>query len=574
MGWIESEFNSFDGLTLFYRYKNPKKQTRNTLLFLHRGHEHSGRLVSVADKLSQENYWCFAFDLRGHGLSQGVRAWASGFDVWVKDLNSFVNHICQKFSFNTSDIIIVSNSVSSVMTVSWIINYGPNLKGCILGAPAFSIKLYIPLALPLLRLLRKFSSRKFVTSYVRSSLLTRNKNEASLYDSDTLITKKIGVNILVGLFDTTKNIFSRLEDFETPVLIFTAENDYIVDNKYHYKFYENISSTIKKHTILKDFRHAIFHENDQSRIIIPGRDFIRNLFDLNTMNLPMIIPQPRSHTVEEYKKLLDEGSKLTKVYYWVFRWILVNIGKISSGVSTGLRYGFDSGVSLDYVYKNTPSGDNFFGKIVDKIYLNSVGWKGIKNRKKDLKQTLFRIMALLHNSNIEPVILDVAAGAGRYLFEAQSEAGFSVQLYLNDVDNISLNAAKEIAKEYNSNYTTFINRDVFDTNLKWSLPQQPNIIVISGLFELYENNFQVHQVLNTVSGLLKNNGYLIYTGQPWHPQLEIIGRLLNNRKGKRWTMRRRIQSELDQLVESAGFNKLSTELDDLGIFTVSFAQKT
>ncbi len=573
MAWIESQFNSFDGLTLFYRYKKPEKDTGNTLLFLHRGHEHSGRIISFADKLSKDDYWCFSFDLRGHGRSSGMRAWASSFDVWVKDLNSFSNHICQKFSLDVSDIVVVSNSVGSVMAISWIMNYGPNLRGCILGAPAFSIKLYIPLALPFLRLLGKFSSQQFVTSYVRSSLLTRNKKEAALYDEDALITKKIGVNILVGLFDSAQNFFKRLKDFEVPVIIFTAENDYIVDNKYHYTFHENISSSVKSHIVLPGFRHAIFHENDQDKIISPSREFIKKRFNSDSMSLPMVIPQPRSHTVEEYKKLLDKGSVINQMYYQIYRWVLVHIGGKSKGVSTGLKYGFDSGVSLDYVYNNKPSGSGFVGKLIDKVYLNSVGWRGIKNRKKNLKKTLSRIMGFLYNENVQPVILDVAAGAGRYLFEVQDEEKRAVQLYINDVDNASLDAAKKIAGEYNSTTTKFINNDVFDTRLEWSFSQRPNIIVISGLFELYENNLHVHQVLSILYELLENNGYLVYTGQPWHPQLEIIGRLLNNRKGQRWVMRRRIQSELDQLIESSGFNKLNTEIEDVGIFTVSFAQK-
>jgi hypothetical protein len=73
--------------------------------------------------------------------------------------------------------------------------------------------------------------------------------------------------------------------------------------------------------------------------------------------------------------------------------------------------------------------------------------------------------------------------------------------------------------------------------------------------------------------MLDQGSHLIYTGQPWHPQLEMIARLLNNRNGKRWIMRRRIQNEMDQLVENAGFTKLKTLTDQEGIFTVSHAVK-
>ena len=43
---------------------------------------------------------------------------------------------------------------------------------------------------------------------------------------------------------------------------------------------------------------------------------------------------------------------------------------------------------------------------------------------------------------------------------------------------------------------------------------------------------------------------LIYTNQPWHPQLEMIARsLTSHRGGQAWVMRRRTQGEMDQLVD-------------------------
>ena len=572
--WKEGKFRTTDGLNLFYRYKKPAQKTKNTLLFLHRGHEHSARIMPFADKISEDNCWCFGLDLRGHGHSEGDRAWATNFDVWVKDLNSFAGHIKHRFEIEPKDSILVANSVGSVIALSWILNYGPNLKGCILGAPAFSIKLYIPFALPALRLASKFSDRLFVTSYVRSNLLTRDNAEAKAYDNDTLITKKIGVNILVTLFDSVKNCFNRLKDFETPVLLFTAENDYIVDNKLHTNFINEISSTEKQHIILDKFRHAIFHEKDQQKLIFSCLQFIDKQFQHIEMHLPAVIPEPRAHTVSEHLKLTKKGSSFEQLYYGCYRLLLKRIGKLSNGVTLGLKYGFDSGISLDYVYCNQSTGSNLLGKIFDRIYLNSIGWRGIRTRKKNLKCTLSGILEHLNDRNIKPVVLDIASGPGRYLFEIQKEVSFPIKLLLNDNDPNSLNCAKKIAHQFKSPNTSFTNQDAFAINAELlDADQIPNIIIVSGLFELYDNNNQVYQLIKQLFKLISNGGYLIYTGQPWHPQIEMIGRVLNNRMGQRWIMRRRIQHEMDLLVESTGFSKLNTASDEFGIFTVSCAQK-
>ena len=78
--------------------------------------------------------------------------------------------------------------------------------------------------------------------------------------------------------------------------------------------------------------------------------------------------------------------------------------------------------------------------------------------------------------------------------------------------------------------------------------------------------------LGGLSQSLAEGGFLIYTNQPWHPQLEMIRVLTSHRDGKPWIMRRRTQAEMDELAESVGFEKLQMEIDPWGIFTVSLAQ--
>lgn len=52
----------------------------------------------------------------------------------------------------------------------------------------------------------------------------------------------------------------------------------------------------------------------------------------------------------------------------------------------------------------------------------------------------------------------------------------------------------------------------------------------------------------------------------------MIARVLINRDGDPWIMRRRTQQEMDDLVPAAGFQKIDMEIDEYGIFTVSLAK--
>ncbi len=103
---------------------------------------------------------------------------------------------------------------------------------------------------------------------------------------------------------------------------------------------------------------------------------------------------------------------------------------------------------------------------------------------------------------------------------------------------------------------------------------RPTIGVVSGLYELFPDNDAVATSLGGLGDAIAPGGYLVYTGQPWHPQLELIARALtSHRGGAAWVMRRRTQGELDQLVEAAGFRKVAERIDEWGIFTVSLAER-
>ena len=115
--------------------------------------------------------------------------------------------------------------------------------------------------------------------------------------------------------------------------------------------------------------------------------------------------------------------------------------------------------------------------------------------------------------------------------------------------------------------------DAFDRASLAALEPRPTIGIVSGLFELFPSNERVLTSLRGLAEAIEPGGHLVYTNQPWHPQVEFIARVLRNREGEPWIMRRRTTAEMDELVRTAGFEKVAMEVDEWGIFTVSIAKR-
>jgi hypothetical protein len=115
--------------------------------------------------------------------------------------------------------------------------------------------------------------------------------------------------------------------------------------------------------------------------------------------------------------------------------------------------------------------------------------------------------------------------------------------------------------------------DAFDRESIAAERPRPTVGVVSGLYELFPENEPLRRSLAGLADAIGPGGYLLYTCQPWHPQIELIARTLPNREGRPWVMRRRTQAEMDALVRAAGFEKVTQEIDRWGIFTVALARR-
>jgi hypothetical protein len=251
------------------------------------------------------------------------------------------------------------------------------------------------------------------------------------------------------------------------------------------------------------------------------------------------------------------------------------MGRMSEGISTGLRTGFDSGESLDYVYRNEARGVPVIGQLIDRGYLNAIGWRGIRQRRELLRAALQRAAAAVRKDGLPLQVADIAGGAGRYLLDLLASpegAGFSATC--RDRSEGALACGRASAESLSlTGRITHEKGDAFDPASIATIAPQPGIAVVSGLYELFPANDPLRRSLGALHALLPQKGWLLYTCQPWHPQVEMIARVLTNRDGEPWIMRRRAQGEMDALVREAGFTKAAQWTDDFGIFTVAAARK-
>ncbi len=576
----ERTFHTSDGTELFYRYwpaLAPK--SRGAIVLFHRGHEHSGRMAHLADELRLDDFAFYAWDARGHGRSPGPRGFSPSLGTSIRDVGEFVDEVSRDSGHAISDIAIIAQSVGAVIVSAWMHDYAPRIRCAILASPAFKVKLYVPLARTGLTAMYKARGNFFVKSYVKSKFLTHDPERIASFDADPLITRDISANILLALYETAERVVADANAITIPTQILISGSDFVVHHAPQHEFFNRLGSIVKERHVLPGFFHDTLGEKDRELAFQHIRRFIHTQFDDTPARVDVTQADRSGHTREESDRLATPLSPISpRGLYWTATRLGIKVGGLlSEGLNLGGRTGFDSGSTLDYVYENQPRGKTALGRFIDYNYLQSIGWRGIRQRKVHVEELLRDAMQRTHDYGSDVRIMDVAAGHGRYVLDAIASSEVRpASILLRDYSELNVRKGSELISARGlDEVATFQHGDAFDrANLAAIMPR-PTIAIVSGLYELFGDNQLISRSLAGIADAVPQGGYLIYTCQPWHPQLELIARALtSHRGGQAWVMRRRTQNEMDQLAERAGFRKVAERIDEWGIFTVSLAVRT
>ncbi|MEY2874879.1 MAG: hypothetical protein RLZZ373_2250 [Pseudomonadota bacterium] len=542
--WIraESGFPSFDHTRLFYRCWQPRDTRRSAaapplrvLVFLHGDHGHSGHLQPLAEELLGLQDWAFAWDSRGHGHSPGQRDDAPDVARLVQDFHCFTRHLRQTHGLSTEDMFLVAHGAGAVVAATWIHDHAPRLRGVALAATAFQPR----------------GLARFTKSARRRS-------------------------------DTSRRIVDNASAIDVPVLVLAASHDRVVHEQPQRQFFDGLGSRQKRYVLVRHAVHAVFHGHGQPKSP-PQEEAIRETwrFINDCYGHPMaslddhLDGDQNSRSATQFRQLQrgTSGSVPVRAAHLLQHHLLRWVGPLSEGLQIGLTQGFDSGASLDHVYRHTAGGQHGVGRILDRRYLETVGARALRQRQQHLQRALTDLIAA-HPANLAVRILDIAAGGGRYVLEtAKRFQDRPMWITLRDTAPASLDAARRLAESLALNHTVDCQcRDALSPDSYPVDESLQDIVIVSGLYELVSDNAPVLASLQGIQRQLRPGGHLVYTGQPWHPQWLRIARTLNNHLGEPWQMRLRPQAELDALVATIDCRKTYSLIGPGGLFTVSVAR--
>jgi SAM-dependent methyltransferase len=255
--------------------------------------------------------------------------------------------------------------------------------------------------------------------------------------------------------------------------------------------------------------------------------------------------------------------------------VMRTAGRLSDGIDLGYRRGFDSGDMLDYVYEDRAHGKFGVGRLIDRVYLSAVGWRGIRNRRLLLQTVLRDEIARNRAAGRNTRIVDVASGPGRYLLDVLREDGErdDVSAICRDVSASGIHRGRQLAREAGVTRIRYERGDAFDAESIAAIDPPPDVVVVSGLYELFLDRAMIARSLRALHDVARPGAAIVVTTQVRHPQLDMIANVLPNREGLPWIMECRPVELTEQWLRDAGFAVVASDVEPEGLFAVTLARK-
>jgi SAM-dependent methyltransferase len=546
-------FKSWDGVELFYRRweplppsgatASPSTGPKRALIALVDDPAGSECVQELADGLALDDFWIFSYDARGQGRSPGPRGYARDFGELVRDLDYFCRTITSNHAIPIEEISIVASHCSAVRAIAWVHDFAPRIRSLILASPALELKYRLPLTIPALRLAERLWGQFSVNGLAPGG--------------------EIASQILIGMQDASSRLIASAGSVVTPTLLIAWIKDPIARLAPQRRFFERLGASAR--------RIEMFQSKERARTFSIMRDFI-----LGAHGSPVDRDFLRSADREgpsqrRFAELSRRAGLLDRLVHRLRSMWHAMLARFSTTARIGLESGFDSGLLADHEYRNNPSGKGLPGKYLDRLALSAQGSRALRVRKAYLEKAIETAIRSLHAAGEPARIVDLAGGPGRYLLEiANRHRDKRLSILIRDHVPANLAQGRRHASELSLLNVRFEEADAF---LDPILPVVPNVVVLSGLLELYSSNAMAARAIEAAARALQDGGYVIYTGQPWQPRQEKHPRVRLDRDGKPGVLRTRSQAELDELFRAYGFEKIWTEADPNGLNTVSLASK-
>ncbi|MDE3095390.1 MAG: lysophospholipase [Chloroflexota bacterium] len=261
----EGAFAAADGLRLFERRWLPDGEPRAALAIVHGYAEHGGRYAHVGEALVGRGYAVFACDLRGHGRSDGPRAFVRSFGAYLADLPVFLDRV--RTAVPGRPLFLLGHSMGGTIVALAAVAAPPSVEGVLLSGAGLTLAGAPPplqaAMLALGRIAPRLPLRRLAAADV-----SRDPEVVRAYEEDPLVYRgRMRAGLIAAMIRAARRIGAGMEDVTLPLLIMHGTADALTEPAGSRELYARARSADRTLKLYEGLYHEILNEPERAQVI-------------------------------------------------------------------------------------------------------------------------------------------------------------------------------------------------------------------------------------------------------------------------------------------------------------------
>ncbi|HEV7402278.1 MAG TPA: alpha/beta hydrolase [Chthoniobacteraceae bacterium] len=248
---------------LFLRTARLDAPVRAEVLLTHGLGEHSGRYTHVSAALAARGLRLWAYDLRGHGRSDGPRG-----DALYEDLLEDLALVHAEVAQTGRPVFFMGHSMGAQVSLRFLLDRPVECRGAVIASPWLRLSFVPPrwrMALAALAA-RLYPWLTQSTSSIAAHLSRDLAHLAALPDPE-LVHHRVSARLFLALQREGRRVLDRAGEFKRPVLLLHGSNDAVTSCAATQEFYERAGSTDKRFVLYPDFMHETHNDLGRERVL-------------------------------------------------------------------------------------------------------------------------------------------------------------------------------------------------------------------------------------------------------------------------------------------------------------------
>jgi alpha-beta hydrolase superfamily lysophospholipase len=244
--------------SLWFRMWKPDLAPHCVIALVHGFGEHSGRFEEWAHRFVYQGYAVCAFDLPGHGKSEGKRGYSGNYNNLLYEIDTFLAHIADVLP--CVPVVLYGHGMGGNLVLNYTMRRRSWFNAVIASSPWLNVQ--IPFSrskLWLAKQMRIVVPRYPINLNLNPSYISHNQSEVVKYTTDKLIHNRISLQLFFDIKEAGQKSIGQVYKIMVPLLVLHGTGDMISSYKSSAEFVRNTSSKVSI-SLWPDMYHDLHHE--------------------------------------------------------------------------------------------------------------------------------------------------------------------------------------------------------------------------------------------------------------------------------------------------------------------------